>query len=92
MMASVGLERTQAEPAVCRSPLPGAAATSRMAGMSTAMARFRFPWFARRAWQPTLSYAVGTPDQQYPPLRSAEPPPATQTQRDELTLAVHGNC
>jgi conjugative relaxase-like TrwC/TraI family protein len=28
------------------------------------------------------------PDQHYPPLRSAEPPPATQAQRDELTLTV----
>ena len=28
------------------------------------------------------------PGQQYPPLRSAEPPPATQAQRDELTLTT----
>jgi hypothetical protein len=28
------------------------------------------------------------PGQQYPPLRSAEPEPATQDQRDELTLTV----
>ena len=28
------------------------------------------------------------PDQHYPPLRSAEPQPATQAQRDELTLPV----
>jgi conjugative relaxase-like TrwC/TraI family protein len=28
------------------------------------------------------------PDQHYPPLRSAEPQPATQAQRDELTLTV----
>jgi hypothetical protein len=28
------------------------------------------------------------PGQQYPPLRSAEPEPATQTQRDELTLTA----
>jgi hypothetical protein len=28
------------------------------------------------------------PDQQYPPLRSAEPEPATQAQRDELSLAA----
>ena len=28
------------------------------------------------------------PDQHYPPLRSAEPQPATQVQRDELTLTV----
>ena len=28
------------------------------------------------------------PGQQYPPLRSAEPPPATQAQRDDLTLTT----
>ena len=28
------------------------------------------------------------PGQQYPPLRSAEPPPVTQAQRDELTLTT----
>ena len=28
------------------------------------------------------------PDQHYPPLRSAEPDPATETQRDELTLTT----
>ena len=28
------------------------------------------------------------PDQPYPPLRSAEPEPATQAQRDELTLTT----
>jgi hypothetical protein len=28
------------------------------------------------------------PDQHYPPLRSAEPQPATQAQRDELTLSA----
>jgi hypothetical protein len=28
------------------------------------------------------------PDQQYPPLRSAEPEPATQAERDELTLTA----
>jgi hypothetical protein len=28
------------------------------------------------------------PEQHYPPLRSAEPQPATQAQRDELTLPV----
>jgi conjugative relaxase-like TrwC/TraI family protein len=28
------------------------------------------------------------PDRQYPPLRSAEPPPVSQAQHDELTLAV----
>ena len=28
------------------------------------------------------------PGQQYPPLRSAEPPPVTQAQRDDLTLTT----
>ena len=34
------------------------------------------------------NYAAGTPASSYPPLRSAEPEPANQEQRDEVTLAA----
>ena len=37
---------------------------------------------------PTPNSAAATPPGSYPPLRSAEPPPATQAQRDELTLTA----
>ena len=37
---------------------------------------------------PTPNSAAGTPASSYPPLRSAEPPPVTQAQRDELTLTT----
>jgi hypothetical protein len=37
---------------------------------------------------PTPNSAAATPGQQHPPLRSAEPAPATDTQRAELTLTT----
>jgi AAA domain len=54
----------------------------------------RADWDAATRHQRHLAVAADAelrrrhPDQQYPPLRSAEPEPATQAQRDELTLTV----
>ena len=52
----------------------------------------RSDWDAATRHQRHLTVAADAelrrrhPTRNYPPLRSAEPPPATQTQRDELTL------
>jgi hypothetical protein len=54
----------------------------------------RTDWDAGTGAQRHLAVAAGAelrrrhPGQRYPPLRSAEPQPATQAQRDELTLPV----
>jgi hypothetical protein len=54
----------------------------------------RADWDAATRTQRHLAVAADAelrrrhPGQHYPPLRSAEPPPATQAQSDELTLAV----
>ena len=54
----------------------------------------RADWDAATRHQRHLAVAADAelrrrhPARQYPPLRSAEPPPATQAQRDELTLTA----
>ena len=54
----------------------------------------RADWDAATRQQRHLAMAADAelrrrhPDQHYPPLRSAEPQPATQAQRDELTLTT----
>ena len=54
----------------------------------------RDDWDAATRAQRHLSVAADAelrrrhPGQHHPPLRSAEPPPATQAQRDELTLTT----
>ena len=65
--------------------------TEREATFAAVMAD-RADWDAATRAQRHLAVAADAelrrrhPGQQYPPLRSAEPPPATQAQRDELTL------
>src|SRR5205809_3690340 len=65
--------------------------TEREATFATVMAD-RADWDAATRAQRHLAVAADAelrrrhPARQYPPLRSAEPPPLTQAQRDELTL------
>ena len=66
--------------------------TERQAVFAAVMAD-RADWDAATRHQRHLAVAADAelrrrhPEQQYPPLRSAEPPPATPAERDELTLS-----
>ena len=90
-LRQVGLGAQEARLAAIRAAAEAAAAWERETIFAAVMADWA-DWYLATRQQRQLAVAADAelrhrhPDQKFPALRSAEPPPATQAQHDELIL------